>query len=85
MTQLADGIMGMSAHRSTLVPQMLKRKKLLHNMFTLCFKNELHVSKEGVVAGVMTLGGIDTRLHESPMVYAIHMREKNEGGWYTGA
>ena len=34
----------------------------------------------GVEAGFLTLGGVDTRLHTSPMVYAENLRES---GWYT--
>jgi len=81
LTQLADGIMGMSAHEATLVKQMFNKKKLRHNMFTLCFRRELAVSKSGVLAGVMTLGGIDTRLNSSPMVFAKNVQPR--AGWYT--
>mmetsp|Transcript_67852 Transcript_67852/g.100558 ORF Transcript_67852/g.100558 Transcript_67852/m.100558 type:complete len:848 (+) Transcript_67852:1612-4155(+) len=80
VTQLADGIMGMSAHDATLPKQMYNKGKLEHNLFTLCFRRELSVSKQGVSAGVMTLGGIDTRLDSSPMVYAKNVAST---GWYT--
>lgn len=80
VTQLADGIMGISAHPATLPKKMYDARAIKHNMFTLCFKRELSVSKEGVTAGIMTLGGIDTRLNTSPMVYAKNIAES---GWYT--
>jgi len=80
VTQLADGIMGMSAHPATLPHKMYTQKKIPHNMFTLCFKRELAVSKDGVLAGFLTLGGVDTRLNSSPMVYA---QNKADSGWYT--
>lgn len=51
VTQLADGIMGMSAHPSTLPKVMYDQEKLEHNMFSICFRRELHVSKRGIVAG----------------------------------
>lgn len=80
VTQLADGIMGMSAHPTTLVKQMYDRDILLKNMFSMCFKRELQQEKGGVIAGLLTLGGIDTRLNTSPMVYAKNVAPN---GWYT--
>ena len=80
VTQLADGIMGMSAHVATLPKKMVEAKKLDHNLFSLCFKRLLSVSKEGVTAGILTLGKVDTRLNSSPMVYAKNIANV---GWYT--
>jgi len=80
VTQLADGIMGMSAHQSTLPKRMFDRKKIEHNMFALCFRRELGTSKRGVSAGVMTLGGIDNRLDSSPMIFAKNVAS---AGWFT--
>jgi len=80
VTQLADGIMGMSAHPSTLPRAMYEQGKLEHNMFSMCFRRELHVSKQGIVAGMLTLGGIDTTVDLSPMVYA---RNVASTGWFT--
>jgi len=37
--------------------------------FALCFSRPPMITKEGTEAGAMTLGGVDTRLHESQMVY----------------
>lgn len=80
VTQLADGIMGMSAHPTTLVKQMYDVDILPKNMFSMCFRRELKQTKEGVTAGLLTLGGIDTRLHTSPFVYAKNVAPN---GWYT--
>mmetsp|Transcript_3238 Transcript_3238/g.7165 ORF Transcript_3238/g.7165 Transcript_3238/m.7165 type:complete len:804 (-) Transcript_3238:211-2622(-) len=80
VTQLADGIMGMSAHPSTLPRAMYDQGKLEHNMFSMCFRRELHVSKQGIVAGMLTLGGIDSRKDFAPMVYA---RNVAKSGWFT--
>lgn len=80
VTQLADGIMGMSAHEFTLTKQMYQKKKVEHNMFALCFRRELGTSKKGVTAGVMTLGGIDSRLESSPMLFAKNVAST---GWFT--
>lgn len=70
----------MSAHPSTLPKVMYEQGKLEHNMFSMCFRRELHVSKQGIVAGILTLGGIDTRADTSPMVYA---RNVATTGWLT--
>jgi hypothetical protein len=80
VTQLADGIMGMSAHEMTLVKQMYNARKLEHNMFAMCFRRELGTSKLGVTAGSMTLGGISSNLDTSPMVYAKNVQPY---GWFT--
>ncbi|KAL9186464.1 hypothetical protein ACHAXT_005702 [Thalassiosira profunda] len=80
VTQLADGIMGMSAHPSTLPRAMWEQGKLEHNMFSMCFRRELHVSKQGIVAGLLTLGGIDSRKDFAPMVYAKNVATS---GWFT--
>jgi len=78
--QLADGIMGMAAHEATLVKNMYEQSKIQHLMFAMCFRRELDASKDGVTAGVLTLGGVDARLQRSPMVYA---RNKVHDGWFT--
>lgn len=79
-TQLADGIMGMSAHRATLPKQLYDKQLLEHNMFAMCYRRELGTSKRGVTAGSLTLGGVSSNLDTSPMVYA---RNVSPTGWYT--
>jgi len=80
VTQLADGISGMSAHPATLPKQLYDRRILEHNMFAMCYRRELGTSKRGVTAGSMTLGGISDSLDTSPMIYAKNMAKI---GWYT--
>jgi hypothetical protein len=80
VTQLADGIMGLSAHETTLPKQLFNLGKLEYNMFALCFRKELGSSKHGVTAGTMTLGGVSSTLDTSPMVYAKNTKRL---GWYT--
>jgi Xylanase inhibitor N-terminal len=80
ITQLADGIMGMSAHPATIGKQLFDRKIIEHNLFAMCFRRELGTSKRGVTAGSMTLGGFSTALDTSPMVYAKNMASS---GWFT--
>ncbi len=80
VTQLADGIIGMSAHPATLPKQMYDKGKLEHNMFALCYRRELGTSKRGVHAGSMTLGGVSTSLDSGPIVYAQNIVKF---GWFT--
>mmetsp|Transcript_19649 Transcript_19649/g.45697 ORF Transcript_19649/g.45697 Transcript_19649/m.45697 type:complete len:1160 (-) Transcript_19649:503-3982(-) len=69
-TQLADGIMGMSNQRSTYWSQMFAAEKMgSERQFALCFSRPPRVTREGTEAGAMTLGGVDDRLHDTPMVY----------------
>ena len=80
ITQLADGIMGMSAHPATLPKQLYDKRKIEHNLFALCYRRELGTSKRGVTAGSMTFGGVSNNLDTSPMVYAKNMAKI---GWFT--
>lgn len=80
VTQLADGIIGMSAHPATLPKQLFDAGRLEHNLFALCYRRELGTSRRGVHAGSMSLGGVSTSLDSSPIVYAKNLVRL---GWYT--
>jgi len=80
VSQLADGIMGLSQHDATLPRSMYNQGKLRNRIFGLCFRTEMVVSKKGISAGVMTLGGIDRRLDSTPMVWARNLART---GWFT--
>ena len=80
VSQLADGIIGMSMYDTTLTKQMYNKGKLEHNIFALCYRRELGSSKRGVSAGSMTLGGASNGLDTSPMIYAKNMAQV---GFYT--
>ena len=54
ITQLADGIMGMSADGATFPKKLYDAGKLKHNMFSMCFRKRLSSSKEGIEAGYIT-------------------------------
>lgn len=80
VTQLADGIMGMSAHDMTITKQLYDLKKIPDKLFSLCFRRELGTSRKGVTAGFMTLGGMDTRMDSSPLIFA---KNTATSGWFT--
>jgi len=70
-TQKADGIMGMSMHSQTLVPTMRAAGQIDHNAFSMCFMYG---------GGTLTLGGVDTSLHESQMQFTPLAKNS---GWFT--
>ena len=49
---------------------MYKEKKIKQQSFSLCFSEPGRVDRNGTPAGAMVLGGTDTRLHKTGMVYA---------------
>jgi len=79
-TQLADGICGLENSKNSLWQQMYKAGKIKSKMFALCFSHSQDVDREGTKAGQMTLGGADTSLHTSPMVFAENYDKQ---GWYS--
>lgn len=68
--QLADGIMGMSLSKDSFWNQMYDAGLIEKKIFSLCFLLANDHSKEGVAAGAMTLGGVEPKLWDSPLVYA---------------
>lgn len=66
----ADGIMGMYITKGALWRQMYDQGVILRQKFSLCFSREAEVGKDGTPAGALTMGGTDTNLHQTPMVYA---------------
>eukprot|EP00590_Aulacoseira_subarctica_P001977 CAMPEP_0172434606 /NCGR_PEP_ID=MMETSP1064-20121228/70721_1 /TAXON_ID=202472 /ORGANISM="Aulacoseira subarctica , Strain CCAP 1002/5" /LENGTH=708 /DNA_ID=CAMNT_0013182839 /DNA_START=428 /DNA_END=2551 /DNA_ORIENTATION=- len=80
-TQLADGIMGMSNERNAFWDQVYRSGRVTKKQFSLCFSRQDFVDPNGTPAGAMTIGGYDSRLHSSPMVFA---KEISRGqGFYT--
>jgi len=78
--QLADGIMGMDNAKESFWHQMSAAGKMNEEIFTLCFGRQPTADRRGTEAGAMTLGGVDTRLHTSPIVYA----EVNVNNYFYG-
>eukprot|EP00978_Attheya_sp_CCMP212_P013518 scaffold33965_cov51-Attheya_sp.AAC.2 len=79
-TQLADGIMGMENVNESFWKQMFDRKMIKEKKFSLCFSRHDSVERDGTESGAMTMGGTDTRLHSSPMLYAKNTKDT---GMYT--
>ncbi len=71
-TQLADGIMGMAMAVETLPSQLVEQKVAASNIFAMCFR---------VGGGIMTLGGVDQRIHSKPGI--LYAGIKQTDGWYT--
>lgn len=69
-TQLADGILGMNDDQGSLWRQMYQSKVIASKSFCLCFARSETVARNGTEAGALTLGGVDDRLEQSPLVYA---------------
>lgn len=79
--QLADGIMGMSVSDIILPVQMKKQGILEHSIFSMCFARKIRHEKDGITAGILTLGGVNPVLQKSPMIFA-KMGDRNRG-WYN--
>ena len=79
-TQLADGIMGMDNKKAAYWHQMYEAGKMGgKKQFALCFAGQPTADRKGIEAGAMTLGGVDTRLHASDMVFASHADQGRDG------
>jgi len=81
VTQLADGIMGLSADPATYPYYMYDQKMIDKKEFSLCFDSAENSNKDGVFAGLMTMGGRTTSSTlNSDMVYA---KNQKVVGWAT--
>lgn len=67
---MADGIMGMSNRDGTFWQQMFSAGEMEESLFSLCFIRAPDVNTGGTMAGAMSMGGVDERLWETPLVYA---------------
>lgn len=80
ITQLADGIMGMENEKTAFWKQMHLKNAIPRPEFSLCFSRSNAAERDGTGAGAMTLGGVDPRLHMTPMVFAKNMKSS---GFYA--
>lgn len=78
-TQLADGIMGMNSRQEAYWYQMYKAGKMQSQQFSLCFSRSPIAERKGTEAGALTLGGVEERLHTSPMVYTPNAGSGRDG------
>jgi hypothetical protein len=62
--------MGMNNGSGPYWKQMLEAGKLSEEQFALCYSRQPTAAREGTEAGALTMGGVDTRLHETDMVYS---------------
>lgn len=62
--------MGMDTATESFWHQMSAAGRMDDDIFSLCFGRQPTADRKGTEAGAMTLGGVDTRLHTSPLVYA---------------
>jgi hypothetical protein len=71
-SQQEDGIMGMGNFNTAFWNQMYLSGKIQNPMFSVCYAPSLNLgaSSNGAAAGVLVLGGADTRLHTSTMLYS---------------
>eukprot|EP00584_Thalassiosira_punctigera_P020979 CAMPEP_0172574658 /NCGR_PEP_ID=MMETSP1067-20121228/136814_1 /TAXON_ID=265564 ORGANISM="Thalassiosira punctigera, Strain Tpunct2005C2" /NCGR_SAMPLE_ID=MMETSP1067 /ASSEMBLY_ACC=CAM_ASM_000444 /LENGTH=440 /DNA_ID=CAMNT_0013367291 /DNA_START=173 /DNA_END=1495 /DNA_ORIENTATION=- len=74
ITQLADGIMGMENEKTAFWKQMHLKNAIPRPEFSLCFTRSNESGRDASAAGAMTLGGVDPRLHSSPMVFAKNVK-----------
>lgn len=73
-TQLADGIMGMDNAGKSFWKQMYDAKAIDQQQFSLCFSRQDYAERKGTRAGAVTLGGVDTNFHLTPLVWTKNIR-----------
>jgi len=73
------GVLGMGNSDGSFSQKMAEEGIIGHNMYALCFSqsSETHI-ENGIVSGMMTLGGIDPRVNNSPMRYALETRRSRK-------
>lgn len=71
----------MSKEPDTFWDQVHQSGKAKKKQFSLCFSRHDYVDPKGTPAGAMTIGGYDTSLHKSPMVFAKDVSHSQ--GFYT--
>ena len=71
--QLASGVIGLDRRAQSFWGQMRAAQTIHHAQFSLCFVKQ---SLSGTNAGAIMLGGVDKRLHKTPMVFAKMMGDR---------
>ena len=73
-SQLADGIMGISNSEDTLMPLLQKKGLTDNRLFALCFRTG---------GGVISLGGVDQRIHTPSILGIQYAKLARTSNWYT--
>lgn len=68
--QLASGVIGLDRRAQSFWGQMRATQTIHKAQFSLCFVRQPTASTSGTTAGSVMLGGVDKRLHKTPMVFA---------------
>jgi len=61
--QLANGIVGMNASPRSFPNQLFSSGATSRKSFSICYRQDLYVSRRGTIAGAITFGGADKRLY----------------------
>jgi len=77
-SQVQDGIMGFSTARTSFINQMVFQDKLKYPRFCMCFEKKVLMGSDMRSAGVVTLGGYNPRILDSPMVYVQNIAQEGE-------
>jgi hypothetical protein len=61
--QLANGIVGMNASPRSFPNQFFSSGATSRKSFSICYRQDLYISRRGTIAGAITFGGVDKRLY----------------------
>ena len=81
-TQMADGILGLDHARAAVWNQMAEQQILKRKAFSLCYGRQQLPHRSGTEAGAITMGGSESALHKTPLVYTSH-RNNPKGGYFS--
>ena len=70
VTQLADGIIGMDKGSASFWRQARNAGVFPDPVFSLCFSRQPTATHNGTESGAISLGGYDTRIHQTSLFYA---------------
>jgi Eukaryotic aspartyl protease len=82
-TQLADGIMGMDIGKPAIWNQMYLQDTIASRAFSLCFSRQSDARRSGTVAGALTFGGTDVRLHAPNHVMVYSATNFDGAGFFS--
>ncbi|KAG7401058.1 hypothetical protein PHYBOEH_003253 [Phytophthora boehmeriae] len=74
VTQVADGIMGLSNTNNHIVAKLYRENKISNNLFSLCFAEK---------GGTMSVGDPNTLAHRGEISYAKVITDHSKGHFYS--